>query len=120
MAPSTPSSRSWQRLVHGKVEPAIVKSHSPAVTQRAFPHALLIERYTPTEHIARLAEFLEGLRESLGASLRDLITEHHGLKLGLGVDVHYRHMFEERIALWHRITHTAVLHNDFQIDQVLA
>ena len=94
-------------------------SFSRGYTQRAFRHALLVERYTPNAHIASLAEFLDGLRESLGASLKDLIAEHHGLKLWLGVDVQYRHMFEERIAVGHLTTHTAVLHNDFQIDQVL-
>ena len=52
-------------------------------TQRAFRHALLVECYTPNENVASLAEFLEGLRESLCASLRNLIAEHHGLKLWL-------------------------------------
>ena len=66
--------------------------------QRAFRHALLFEPYTPIEHVACLAEFLNGLRESLGASLRDLIAEHHGLKLWLGVDVQYPNLFEKRIA----------------------
>ena len=88
-------------------------------TQRAFRHALLVERYTPNEHIASLAEFLDGLRESLGASLRDLIAEHHGLKMWLGVDVQYRNMFEERIDVGDVRTHTAVMHNDFQIEQVV-
>ena len=88
-------------------------------TQRAFRHALLVERYTPNEHIASLAEFRDGLRESLGASLRDLVAEHHVLKLWLSVDKKYWLMFEERIALGYLTTHTAVLHNEFQINQVL-
>ena len=50
--------------------------------------------------------------------MRDLIAENHGLKLWLGFDVQSRRMFEERIALGHLNTHTAVLHNDFQMDQV--
>ena len=33
-------------------------------THRAFRHALLVERYTPNEHVDSLEEFLEGLRES--------------------------------------------------------
>ena len=56
-------------------------SFSRGHTQRAYRHALLVERYTPNEYVASLSEFLDGLRESLGASLRDLIAEHHGLKL---------------------------------------
>ena len=44
-------------------------------THLEFRHALLVERYTPNEHEASIAEFLHGLRESLGASLRDLIVE---------------------------------------------
>ena len=43
-------------------------------TQRAFWHAHLVERYTPNDHVASLTEFLEGLRESLSASLRDIIA----------------------------------------------
>ena len=66
-----------------------------------------------------LAEFLEALRESLSASLRDLLAEHHGLKLWLGVDVQYRHMFPGLIAVGPLSTHTAVLHKDFKSDQVL-
>ena len=54
-----------------------------------------------------------------GASLRDLIVQKLGLKLWLGVDVHYCHMFQKRISLGHLSIHTAVLDNDFQIDQVL-
>ena len=87
--------------------------------QAAFRHALLDERYTPDEQVASLPEFLEGLPVSHGAGLRDLIAQHHGLKVWLGVDVEYRHMFAERIAVGHLITRTAVLHNDFQIYQVL-
>ena len=68
--------------------------------------------------MASLAEFLAGLRVSLSASMRDLLAEHHGLKLWLGVDVQYRLMFEERIAVGHLSTHTDVLHNHFNIDQV--
>ena len=37
----------------------------------------------------------------------------------LRVDVQYRHMFAERIAVRDLSTHTAVLHNEFQINQVL-
>ena len=86
---------------------------------KAFRHALMVERYTPNDHVPILAEFLDGLRVSFIASLRDLIAEHHGGKLWIGVDVQYRHMFEERIEVGHLITYTAVLHNDFQIDQGL-
>ena len=50
-------------------------------THRAFPNALLVERYTPNDHVSIRAEFLDGLLESVGASLRDLIAEHDGLKL---------------------------------------
>ena len=39
--------------------------------------------------------------------------------LWMCVDLQYRHIFEVRIAVGHLTTHTAVLHNDFQIDQVL-
>ena len=83
-------------------------------TQRAFRQGLLVERYTANAHLASLSEFLDeelsqrerGKRESLGASLRDLIAEHHGLKLWLGVDVQYPHMFEELIAVGYLTTHT--------------
>ena len=69
--------------------------------------------------MASNAEFLNGLRDSLGASLRDLIAEHHRVQSWLGVDVQDRHLFQERIALGHLGTDTAVLHNDFQIEQAL-
>ena len=75
-------------------------------TQPAFRHALLVERYTQNDHVASLPEFLDGLRESLGASLGDLIAEHQGVKLWLVLDVQYRHMFEERIAVVHLTTHS--------------
>ena len=35
------------------------------------------------------------------------------------ISILLRHMFEERIAVGHLTTHTALMHNDFQIDQVL-
>ena len=73
-------------------------------TQRAFRHALLFDRYRPNEHLASLAELLDGLLESRGATLTDLISEQHGLTLWLDVDVHYRHMVEERIAVRNIIT----------------
>ena len=83
MAPSTPSSRSWQRRPQHNPEAAIVKAPFLCCTQRAFRQALLADVYTPNEQVASLAEFLDGLRESLGAILRDLIAEDNGLKLGL-------------------------------------
>ena len=39
-------------------------SFSRGHTPRAFRQALLVERYTPNEHIASLAVFLDGQRES--------------------------------------------------------
>ena len=67
--------------------------------RRAFRDALLVERYTINEHVSNLVEIRLGLRESRSASLRELIAENHGLKLRHGVDVPYRPMFEERIAV---------------------
>ena len=64
-------------------------------TQWELRDALLVERYTPKENVATLAELLDG------------------------TDVEYGHKFEERIAVRHLTTHTAILDNDFQIDQVL-
>ena len=79
-----------------------------------------MERFTPTEHVDSLAEFIESLCESMQHTLTELMAEHHGLKLWVGVDVQYRNMFEERIASGHLTIQTAVLHNDFQINQVFS
>ena len=75
-------------------------------TQRALGCGFHVERYTPNDHVSSLTEFLHGLRESLGSSLRDLIAEHQGLKLWLGVDMQYRHTLDERVAVGHLTTHT--------------
>ena len=40
-------------------------SFSSAQTQKAIRRALLVERFTPNEHLDSLADFLESLRESL-------------------------------------------------------
>ena len=81
---------------------------------------MLIKPSSPNEQRASLPEFLDGLRESIGASLRELIAEHDGLQLLLGVDDQYRHMSEVRIAVAQLTTHRDVLHNDLQINQVIA
>ena len=94
-------------------------SFSSGHNQRAFRDALLHDRYTPNEQIASFPEFLDGLRESLGAGVRDLIAEHNGLKMWLGVHVLYRDMFWERIVVGHLTTHIVFLHNDFQSEQGL-
>ena len=73
----------------------------------------------PNEHVASIDEFFANLRAPLRSSLESLIAEHHGLKMWLGLDIQYRHMFEERTQIGHLTTHTAVIHNDFQIDEVL-
>ena len=88
-------------------------------TQRAFRRYLLVERFTPNEHIDSLALFLQSLRESSQHRLTQLMAEHYALNLWVGVDVQYRHMFEERVATGHH-THTAVLHYDFQINEVFS
>ena len=77
--------------------------------QRAFGHALIIERYTPNMDVASFAEILVGLRDSLGACLRDLIAEYHGLKLWMGLDVLYRHMSRSRVP-WGTSRHTHCRH----------
>ena len=89
-------------------------------TQRAFRRAVLVERFTPSEHVDTLPEFLEIQRESMQHTLNELMAEHHGLKVWVGVDVQHRHMLEERVATGHLTTHTAVLNNDFQINQVFS
>ena len=85
MAASTHSILRRQSRAKQKRETVIDKSASPAATQRAFRHELLIERDTLNEHVTSFAEFQEGLRESLGASPRDL-QDFHRLKLWLGVE----------------------------------
>ena len=109
-----PSRRRWQHRLKGVGEPGIVKSPFASVKLNgAVREALLFDLDTGTEHVASLAEFLDGLRSSLGARIRDLISEHHGHKCGLGVDVTYRHMAEEPLAVGHLSTYRAVLPNDF-------
>ena len=53
-------------------------------------------------------------------TLTELMAEHHGLKLWVPVDMQYRLMFKEPVATGHLTTHTAVLDNDFQINQVFS
>ena len=72
----------------------------------------MLERFTPTEDMESLAEFLESLRDSMQYTLTELMAEHHGLELSVGVDVQYRHMLEVLVATSHLTTPTAVLHND--------
>ena len=119
MRPSTPSSRSCQLRLQDKSEPAIAKSASPAGKHSGPSDLHSSSSATHNEHFGCLAEFFHGLRESLVASLVHLIAEHHELKFWRGIDVPYRHMFHERTAVGHLTTHSAVLHKEFQIDQVL-
>ena len=67
-----------------------------------------MERFSPTEDVDSLAEFLERLRESIQHTLTELMAEHHGLKDWIGLDVQYRHMFEEPIATGHFTTDSRV------------
>ena len=76
-----------------------------------------MERFTPTEHVDSLAEFLESLRVSMQQKLTEHMAEHHGVKLWVAVDVQCHPMFEVRFATVQITTHTVVLHNDFQIKQ---
>ena len=55
--------------------------------QRAFRRALLVQRYTPRQHTDDLIHFLQALRPVLRGQLEQLLTEHHGLKLWLSVQV---------------------------------
>ena len=65
-----------------------------------------MERFTPNEDTDSLAEFLESQRESIQHTLTELLAEQHGLKVWVGVDVQYRHMFQERVVNGHLNTHS--------------
>ena len=85
----------------------------------SYSRALLLERVRPNERIDSLIEFLEFLRDSVQHTLTEVMDEHPGLKIYVGLDGDKLHMFDEPIASGHLNTNTTVLNNDFQIHQVL-
>ena len=76
--------------------------------------------FTTTEHVESLAEFLGSLRETIQHTLTELIAEQHGVKPCFSLDEQYRHMLEEHERTSHITIYQALLHNDFQINQVFS
>jgi hypothetical protein len=78
-----------------------------------------VQSFAPREATDDLNHFLESLTPLLHELLAGLLREHHGIKVWLSVQLTYRKILEEGRAEAHLTTKSVVLHNDFELDEVL-
>ena len=91
-------------------------SFQEAAPQRAFRRALIVQKFIPQGFTDDLNFFLESLRPVLQSLIKDLLDEHHGLKLWISVEVTYKHTVHGTLAKAHFTTKAATIHNNFELD----